>query len=65
MRFRDQSLITWYRCSDAQGNNAIEVAVSRFNEPKREYILTEGDISYYILWQKFRRSIFDAWRGHL
>ena len=49
MRFRDQSLITWYRCSDAKGGNAVEVAVSRFNEPKREYILTTGDIGYYMM----------------
>jgi hypothetical protein len=49
MRFVDQSLITWYRCSDAKGDNAVEVAVSRFNEPKREYILTAGDIGYYIM----------------
>ena len=49
MRFKDQSLITWYRCSDAKGNNATEVAVSRFNDPKREYILTAGDIGYYIM----------------
>jgi hypothetical protein len=49
MRFRDQSLITWYRCSDAKGANAVEVAVSRFNEPKREYMLTAGDIGYYIM----------------
>jgi len=49
MRFRDQSLITWYRCSDAKGGNAVEIAVSRFNEPKREYIITTGDIGYYIM----------------
>ncbi len=49
MRFRDQSLISWFRCSDAQGSNPIEIAVSRFNEPKREYILTAGDIGYYIM----------------
>jgi hypothetical protein len=49
MRFRDLSLITWYRCSDAMGSNAVEVGVSRFNEPKREYILTAGDIGYYIM----------------
>jgi hypothetical protein len=49
MRFRDQSLITWYRCSNAKGDNAVEVAVSRFNEPAREYVLTAGDIGYYIM----------------
>lgn len=49
MRFKDQSLITWYRCTDARGNNAVEITVSRFNEPKREYTLTAGDIGYYIM----------------
>lgn len=49
MRFKDQSLITWYRCSDAKGSNAVEIAVSRFNVPKREYILSAGDIGYYIM----------------
>jgi hypothetical protein len=49
MRFRDQSLISWYRCSDPQGNNPIEISVSRFNQPNREYILTAGDIGYYIM----------------
>ncbi|NDW11660.1 hypothetical protein D0T50_02000 [Bacteroides sp. 214] len=48
-KYPDQSLITWYRCSDKLGNNAIEVAVSRMNEPKREYILTPGDVGSYIL----------------
>lgn len=49
MRFKDQSLISWYRCTDAKGNNAVEVAVSRFNEPNREYTLTAGDIGYYMM----------------
>src|SRR4029078_9700750 len=30
-------------------NNPIEIAVSRFNEPKPEYVLTAGDIGYYIM----------------
>lgn len=49
MRFKDQSLISWYRCTDVQGGNPVEIAVSRFNEPKREYVLTAGDIGYYIM----------------
>lgn len=49
MRFKDQSLVNWYRCSDANGSNPVEVAVSRFNEPNRQYILTAGDIGYYIM----------------
>jgi hypothetical protein len=49
MRFQDQSLISWYRCTDVKGSNPIEIAVSRFNEPKREYTITAGDIGYYII----------------
>jgi hypothetical protein len=48
MRFEDQSLITWYRCTDSRGSNPIEVAVSRFGKPLYEYELSEGDIGYYI-----------------
>jgi hypothetical protein len=47
--FRDQSLISWHRCSDAKGNNPIEVAVSRFNEPFIDYKLSSGDAGYYIM----------------
>ena len=49
MRFKDQSLVTWYRCTDAKGNDPIEVAVSRFNKPKLDYVLMAGDVSYYIM----------------
>ena len=49
MRFEDQSLINWYRCSDAKGSNPVEIAVSRFSEPKFSYVLTAGDIGYYIM----------------
>jgi len=49
MRFKDQSLISWHRCSDAKGNNPVEIAVSRFNKPNHEYILTAGDVGYYIM----------------
>lgn len=44
----DQSLITWYRCKDAQGTEAIPVAVSRLNQPEYNYSLSAGDIGYYI-----------------
>jgi hypothetical protein len=47
--YKDQSLVSWYRCSDVKGNNAIEVAVSRFNEPFTNYILSPGDAGYYIM----------------
>lgn len=49
MHFKDQSLISWYRCTDAQGSNPVEITVSRFNSPNREYILTKGDSGYYIM----------------
>lgn len=48
-RFKDESLISWYRCSDVKGNNPIEILVSRFNKPKLEYQLSAGDIGYYIM----------------
>lgn len=46
---KDQSLITWYRCTDAKGSNAIEVAVSRLNNPESTYQLSSGDIGYYLM----------------
>jgi hypothetical protein len=49
MRFKDQSLITWYRCTDATGSNPVEVAVSRINKPKQNYVLSSGDIGWYIM----------------
>lgn len=48
MKFRDQSLVSWFRCTDATGSNPIEVAVSRFNEPRNNYLLSSGDIGYFI-----------------
>jgi hypothetical protein len=49
MRFEDQSLVTWYRCTDANGGNPIEVAVSRLNKPMLKYELSAGDIDYFIM----------------
>lgn len=48
-RYPDQSLITWYRCDDKNGINPIEVAVSRMNDPMREYVLTAGDCGKYLM----------------
>lgn len=45
----DYSLISWYRCTDAQGSNPIQVSISRLNEPEYEYQLTAGDVGYYIM----------------
>jgi hypothetical protein len=49
MRFKDQSLVTWYRCTDAKGSDPIEVAVSRFDIPMLDYTLSAGDIGYHIM----------------
>lgn len=46
--FTDQSLVTWSRCTNAKGRAPIEVAVSRFDAPLREYELSAGDVGYYI-----------------
>ncbi|TDH28583.1 hypothetical protein EXU57_00455 [Segetibacter sp. 3557_3] len=47
--YKDESIVTWYRSSDAMGNDAIEVAVSRFDKPFVDYTLTTGDIGYYLM----------------
>ena len=49
MTYPDQSLISWYRCTDNKGSHPVETAVSRFNKPKFEYRLSAGDIGYYIM----------------
>lgn len=45
----DHSSITWYRCKTARGADAVEVAVSRLNNPEYDYELTPGDIGYYLM----------------
>ncbi|HYQ57189.1 MAG TPA: hypothetical protein VEP89_07555, partial [Draconibacterium sp.] len=47
--YPDQSLVSWYRCSDASGSDPIQVAVSRFNEPCLSYKLSEGDVGYMMV----------------
>jgi hypothetical protein len=49
MSYEDQSLVSWYRCTDSNGSNPIEVAVSRFNTPLKTYTLTAGDVGYFIM----------------
>ena len=49
MPYADQSLITWYRCTDASGVGAIPVAVSRHQKPLLNYTLTAGDVGYYLM----------------
>jgi hypothetical protein len=45
----DESLITWYRCTDRNGANAIPVAVSRHGLPEQSYTLTLEDVGYYLM----------------
>lgn len=45
----DQSLISWYRCTDASGSNPVLVAVTRLDDPAYTYELTAGDIGYYMM----------------
>lgn len=45
----DQSLITWYRCTDKNGSNAIPVSVSRLDEPEYTYALRKEDVGYYLM----------------
>lgn len=49
LAFDDQSEVTWYRCSDAGGSDAIKVAVSRANVPLRRYELSAGDVGWYLM----------------
>ncbi len=46
--FQDQSQVSWYRCTKADGSGAIEVAVSRQGNPLKEYELTHGDVGYFL-----------------
>lgn len=45
----DESLITWYRCTDAHGANPLKVAVSRRGRPEVAYPLSEGDAGAYLM----------------
>ncbi|RYZ26560.1 MAG: hypothetical protein EOO10_15220 [Chitinophagaceae bacterium] len=47
--YSDMSDVKWFRCSDAKGSDAIEIAVSRFDQPLKEYRLSPGDVGYYIM----------------
>lgn len=45
----DQSLVTWYRCKQADGRDTIPVAVSRLHTPLLRYRLTPADSGCYLL----------------
>jgi hypothetical protein len=44
----DQSLVSWYICDDAAGNNSREIAVSRGNQPLKTLPLTPGYVGKYL-----------------
>lgn len=44
----DFSYITWYRAKSSDGHDAIPVAVSRHDSPRRDYRLTAADNGHYI-----------------
>lgn len=46
---KDESLITWYRCTDKDGKDAIPVSVSRLNSPEYNYQLSKEDVGYYLM----------------
>jgi hypothetical protein len=47
--FKDESLITWYRCKDTNGSDALKVAVTRSGNPETFYTLSGGDVGYYLM----------------
>ena len=46
---KDESLITWYRCTDRNGTDRLPVSVSRLNEPEYSYTLVKEDVGYYLM----------------
>ncbi len=46
---KDESLITWYRCKDAECSDPLKVAVSRSGYPESVFTLSEGDVGYYLM----------------
>jgi len=47
--FKDQSQISWFRCTDNKGSHPIEILVSRNNIPLVDYPLNIADVGYYIM----------------
>ncbi|MCF0238411.1 MAG: hypothetical protein HUK24_07400, partial [Sphaerochaetaceae bacterium] len=45
----DQSVINWYRVKDASGSEPFAVSVTRLNNPETSYVLSPGDVGYYIM----------------
>ncbi len=49
IKYKDESIVNWYRCDNKEGKNAIKVMVSRHNEPLKSYQLSSSDIGHYIM----------------
>lgn len=47
--FKDETQISWFRCTDSKGSNPIAISASRNNIPLVEYSLSMGDLNYYIM----------------
>ena len=47
-RKEDQSNITWFACDDAAGAHPVKVAVSRGNQPFRQYTLMPADAGKFL-----------------
>ena len=47
--FKDETQISWFRCTDSKGSHPIETAISANNVPLTEYPLTIADAGYYIM----------------
>lgn len=45
----EQSVINWYRVKDAAGAEPFAVSVSRLDTPEKEYVLSPGDVGYYLM----------------
>ncbi|MDN3670137.1 hypothetical protein QWY93_12455 [Echinicola jeungdonensis] len=57
LNYADQSLVSWYRCKDQNGSNAIKVAVSRMDKPYKIYHLSPGDVGYFIMAKVFPKHL--------
>ena len=60
---KDESLITWYRCTDRKGTNRLPVSVSRLNEPEYSYTLVKEDVGYYLMARYRSQALCVVCRG--
>ena len=45
----DESIVTWYRCDDSKGSNAVPVSVSRMGKRELTYKLSREDAGSHIM----------------